>query len=182
MKTKYVAAVVVIILAAGIGSFAYYNETQNTGTMTLSVADAGISGATAVYITFSSFSIHKAPGNGSSSNASNSSNGGWTNYSVSTKTINILNLNISNASLLGKISLTAGTYTMFRLYITKVTVDFTSLGNVTFTLMSPFAFVSKAITISAHSTTNVVFDFNLTQDLNITSKVFTPNIGSVTVS
>jgi hypothetical protein len=182
MKTKYVAAVVVIILAAGIGSFAYYNETQNTGTMTLSVADAGISGATAVYITFSNFSIHKAPGNGSSSNASNSSNGGWTNYSVGTKTINILNLNISNASLLGKISLTAGTYTMFRFYITNVTVDFTSLGNVSFILTSHFAFVSKAIKISAHSTTNEVFDFNLAQDLNLTSNVFTPNIGSVTVS
>ena len=179
MKTKYVAAVVVIILAAGIGSFAYYNEGQNVGSMSLSVADLGISGVSAVYITFSDFSTHKAPANGST----NSNNGGWSNYSVSTKTVDILNLSQSNASLLGKMSLTAGTYTMFRLYITNVTVVVSGV-HISLTLKAPFAFVTHAIKISAHSTTNVVFDFNLHTDMAIsgTAGIFTPNVGTVYVS
>ncbi len=175
MKTTYVIAVVVIILAAGLGSYAYvYEQGQNSGNMTLSVADLSISGVSAVYIKFSEVSLHKAPANGSTS----STQGGWTNYSISTRTIDILNLTASNASVLGNISLGTGTYTMIRLYITSVTV--TILGsNYSFKLMSPFAFINHPFTISAHSTTNVMLEFNLSSDMSITSKVFTPNIGIV---
>ena len=177
MKTTYVIAVVVIILAAGLGSYAYvYEQGNNSGNMALSVADLNISGVTAVYIKFSEVSLHKAPANGSNS----STQGGWSNYSVSTRTIDILNLNANNAAVLGNISLSTGTYTMIRLYITSVTVTIYG-NNFSFKLMAPYAFINHPFTISAHSTTNVMLDFNLVSDLNITSKVFTPSVG-ITVS
>ena len=173
MKTKYVIAVVVILLVAGLGSYAYvYEQGQNSGNMTLSVADLSITGVSAVYISFSGVALHKAPANGSNSNSS----GGWSNYSVSTRTINILNLSTSDAAVLGNITLGAGTYTMIKLYITSVTVTISGF-NYTFKLMAPYAFINHPFTISAHSTTHVMIDFNLVSDMNITSKIFTPNVG-----
>ena len=173
MKTTYVIAVVVILLAAGLGSYAYvYEQGQNNGNMSLSVADLSITGVSAVYIKFSEVALHKAPANGSNSNTP----GGWSNYSVSTRTIDILNVTTSNAAVLGNIALSTGTYTMIKLYITSVTVTISGV-NYTFKLMAPYAFINHPFTISAHSTTNVMIDFNLVSDMNITSKVFTPNVG-----
>ncbi|MGP6240254.1 DUF4382 domain-containing protein [Cuniculiplasma sp. SKW4] len=167
MKTKILIPVVaVVVILAGLGGYLYYAGEESSGNMAIMVADApAMSGVTGVYITFSSVALH-----------SNSS--GWVNYSVPTTTINILGLTISNASLLSNITLHSGKYTMIRLYIKSVTV--TVLGmNVSFTLASKFAFINHPFNISPHSTTKIVIDFNLSENLNLNSKIFTPNVGYV---
>jgi hypothetical protein len=65
---------------------------------------------------------------------------------------------------------------MIRLYITNVTVVIAGIS-VNFTLQAPFAFVNHPFTVSSNQTTNVVIDFHLSQDLNLSSKVFTPSVG-----
>ncbi len=165
MKAISIAAIVVIIIVAAGGYFgySYYKSSQDTGNMAISIADAPISGVSGVYITFSAVSLH-----------SNSS--GWVNYTVSTHTIDILNLTATNASLLTNITLHAATYTMIRLYITNVTVDILGV-NFNFSLNAPFAFINHPFKISAHSSQDVLIDFNLNQDLNLNAKIFTPNVG-----
>lgn len=169
MKGKYIAAIVaVIIIAAGLTGLVYYQASQaaaNDGHVAMKVADAPNLGVSGVFITFSKVSLH--------SNVS-----GWTNYSVKSTTIDILGLTTTNASLLTNITLKAGTYTMIRLYITNVSVDLLRVS-INFTLNAPFAFINHPFKVAAHGDVNMVIDFNLTQDLNINSKVFTPNVGVV---
>ena len=165
MKTIGAVIIVLIILIAGGAYFGYtyYENFQNTGHVAISVADAPMSGVDGVYITFSAVSIH--------SNAS-----GWVNYSVSTHTVNILNLTSANAALLTNISLHPATYTMLRLYIKNITVVMLGV-DVNFSLNAPFAFINHPFKVSAHSTQNVLIDFSLNQDLNLNAKIFTPNVG-----
>jgi len=161
-----IGIVIVVIIAAGIGGFLYYRNTASDGHMAVSVADAPVlSGVTGVYISFSAVELH-------------SNTSGWTNYTVPSTTINILGLTTTNASSLTNITLHSGTYTTIRLFVNKVTVEVLG-ANVTFTLASKFAFINHPFTVSAHSTTGIIIDFNLNQDLNLNSKVFTPSVGFV---
>ncbi|EQB68438.1 DUF4382 domain-containing protein [Cuniculiplasma divulgatum] len=169
MEKKYIAAIVaVIIIAAGLTGLVYYQASEaaaNDGHVAMKVADSPNLGVSGVFMTFSKVSLH--------SNVS-----GWTNYSVKSQTIDILGLTTTNASLLTNITLKAGTYTMIRLYITNVSVDILGLS-VNFTLHAPFAFINHPFKVSAHGNMNVIIDFNLTQDLSLNAKVFTPNVGVV---
>ena len=169
MEGKYIAAIVaVIMIAAGLTGLVYYQASQAAATdghVAMKVADAPNSSVSGVFITFSDVSLHN--------NAS-----GWTNYSVKSTTVNILGLTATNASLLTNITLSAGTYTMIRLFITNVTVDMLGV-NISFSLHAPFAFINHPFKVSAHGNLNVVIEFNLSQDLSLTSKVFTPNVGIV---
>ena len=72
----------------------------------------------------------------------------------------------------------AGNYTMIRLYLTSVSVEIAGVS-VSFTLASHDAFINHPFTVTAHSTTNLNIEFNLSQDLNINSRIFTPSIGVV---
>ena len=100
MNSKILGIIVaVIVIAAGV--LIYYEFFDNGGSVNVKVADAPV-GASAVYITFKDVYVH-----------SNSS--GWQNFTVASKTIDILNLTTTNASLFGSISLKAGTYTMIKL-------------------------------------------------------------------
>ena len=86
MKTIGAVIIVLIILIAGGAYFGYtyYENSHNTGHMAISVADAPMPGVSGVYITFSAVGIH-------------SNTSGWVNYSVSTHTVDILNLTATNA-------------------------------------------------------------------------------------
>ncbi len=166
MKTgSKIAAIVIVVIVLVTGTVAYLGYFSNTGTAKVYVQDAPISNVTAVYITFSEVALH---GNKT----------GWANYSISSTTVNILGLTTTNASLLKSITLQAERYTMIRLYISSVNVSI--LGqNYTFTLSSPFAFINHTFVVSAHSSTAIHIEFNLSQDLNLNAKIFTPNIGMV---
>lgn len=165
MKAIWVVIVAMIILIAGGAYFgySYFESSQNSGHMAISVADAPVPGVSGVFITFTNVSIH-------------SNTSGWVNYSVSSHTINILNLTTTNASLLTNVTLHAATYTMIRLYIKNVTVDLLG-AKVNFTLNAPFVFINHPFRVTAHSNQEIMIDFNLNQDLNINSDVFTPNVG-----
>ncbi|MHB8359621.1 MAG: DUF4382 domain-containing protein [Thermoplasmataceae archaeon] len=167
MKSKAIIGIVaVVIIAAGVGGYLYYTNTITTGHMAVSVADAPVmSGVGAVYISFSAVELH-------------SNTSGWTNYSVPSTTINILGLTTTNASLLTNITLHSGTYTTIRLFINSITVEILG-ANISFTMASKFAFINHPFTVSAHSTTGIIIDFNLNQDLNLNSRMFTPSVGFV---
>ncbi len=167
MKTiSKVAISVIVIIAVIAGGFTYVNySNSNTGKVNVFVEDAPILNVSAVYITFTNVSLHNT-------------SSGWSTYTVTTTTVNILNLTTTNASLLSSFSIKAGNYTMIRLYITSVNVKIAGL-NVSFTLASHDAFINHPFTVSAHSTTSLNIEFNLSQDLNINSRIFTPSIGVV---
>lgn len=167
MKTSHKAAVIaVVIVAVAAGTLTYMNFFGNSnGTLNVYVQDAPTTNVSAVYITFSAVSVH-----GNQTN--------WTNYTVGKTTVNILNLTTTNASLLKSITLQAQKYTMIRLYISAVNVTVNG-SNVSFALHAPFAFINHSFTVSKNSATQLNIDFNLNQDLNLQSKIFTPNIGMV---
>ena len=163
-KSVIIAIVAVIIIAgAGIAVFEYYG---NMGTLSISVADLPASNVSAVYISFSSISIH-----------SNSS--GWTNYSLPTRVVNIYGLTLNNSSFLGNITTPSGKYTMIRVYVTSVNVVVVGF-NETFKLASRAAFLNHPFSIAPHSTTGFTMEFDLHQCLNLSAKIFTPYIGIVT--
>lgn len=169
MKKFGAAIIAIAVVLIIIGGFFVYNSyvssSKNTATVDMEVADSPIITASAVYITFSAVAVH---GN---------NNSGWENYTFKhAETVNILGLTVSNASLLSSVKLTAQTYTMFRLYITNVTVVIAGVA-INFTLASTFGFLNHPVTIAAGSTSTIVFEFNLTQDLNLSSHIFTPNLG-----
>lgn len=159
---KFVALIVVVLALVPV-TLAYIDNAPNTGTLKLYVHDAPTEDASAVYITFSSVSIH-----------SNST--GWTNYTVSSQTMNILGISAANATLLKSVSLAEGQYTMIRIYISQVSVMINGV-NTTFRLSSPFAFVNGVFTVNKLETTSISVDFILDQSLNDHSRMFTPHIG-----
>ncbi|MCL5804186.1 MAG: DUF4382 domain-containing protein [Candidatus Thermoplasmatota archaeon] len=161
--TAIMALAIILIIVGGFFVYDSYIPSSNKVPVDMEVADSPNTLASAVYISFSSVELH---GNKT----------GWTNYTVGNKTVDILGLTLSNASLLSKVTLTAQTYTMFRIFIKNVTVVIAGVS-VNFTLASSFAFLNHPFTISAGKPATVVFEFNLTQDLNVMSSVFTPNVG-----
>lgn len=167
MKTKSKIIISVIVVIALIaGGFTYLNySNSNTGKVSVYAEDAPIFNVSAVYITFTNVSLHNT-------------SSGWHTYTLTTTTVNILGLTTTNASLLSSFSIKAGNYTMIRLYITSINVKIAGL-NVSFTLASPDAFINHPFSVSAHSTTGLDIEFNLSQDLNINSRMFAPSIGVV---
>ncbi len=164
-KLTLTVVVVVAVILIGVGGYSAYSF-LNHGTLNISAADVPInSNVTGVYITFTSFSLH-----------SNSS--GWTNYTIPSKTVNIFGVSLNNSSFLGSLSIPTGKYTMIRVQVSAVSVDIAGT-NETFTLASHDAFLNHPFTISAHTTTHLTLEFNLSQDLNLSSKIFTPYIGVV---
>ncbi|MEM0156337.1 MAG: DUF4382 domain-containing protein [Thermoplasmataceae archaeon] len=166
-SSKTAIAVVISALVISAGAYVYFSQYYNKGVMNVYVQDTPLTNVNAVYVTFSAVAVH---GNAS----------GWVNFTTGKTTVNILNLDTTNASLLKSVSLSAQTFTMIRLYISSVNV--TVLGiNISLILSAPFAFVNHPFTVSAHSTTVVHIDFNLINDINLQSRVFTPYVG-ITVS
>ena len=161
---KIIAAIMVIVIIAGIGYYGYHYET--TGKLKVNTDDIMVSNATnspdashgsvhgGMYITFSAIALHKK-------GASNST--GWTNYSLHDKTVNVLDLTSSNASFLSNLSVHAGTYNMIKIYIKSISVNMSAPGitsNTTLTLSAPFALAVHTITVSAHGTTSIVIDIH----------------------
>ncbi len=118
----------------------------------------------AVYLNFSEISLHGVQT-------------GWNNYSVTNQTINIFNRSAANASLLNSLSLAPQQYTMIRLYVQNVTATVNGV-NETFKIASPYAFINQPFNITSKGTVNVMIQFNLTADLNVNGRMFTPLIGT----
>ncbi len=162
---KIIAAIMVIVIIAGIGYYGYHYET--TGKLKVNTADMMVTNTTnsspdalhggmhgGLYVTFSAIALH-------SKGASNST--GWTNYSLHDKTVNVLNITPSNASFLSNLSVHAGTYNMIKIYIKSISVNMSAPGitsNTTLTLSAPFALAVHTITVSAHGTTSIVIDIH----------------------
>jgi hypothetical protein len=168
MKSNKLMSVIVIVIivavVAGGGYYAYHYET--TGTVKVSAADAPptIPGVLDVNVTFSAIALHSV-------NASSNSTG-WTNYSLHDKTIDILKFNTSNAAFLSNLSIHAGSYNMMKIYIKNVSVDIVNVVNANFNLAHAFVLVVfvPPVTVSAHATTSIVTDFNLANNINISTK------------
>ncbi len=116
------------------------------------------------------------------SDKASSNTTGWTNYSLHDKTVNILNLNASDAAFLSNLSVHASSYNMMKLYIKNVTIymDANLAGahnlsdTVSLALSHAFVLIIPVhpVTVSAHATTNIVTDFNLGNDINFTALRF----------
>ncbi|MGC8645283.1 MAG: DUF4382 domain-containing protein [Thermoplasmata archaeon] len=155
-------AVVIVAVAAGVAIYEYYGT---MGTLRVAVADAPVGNVSAVYITFSSIALH---GNSS----------GWTNYSLSSRTVDIYDLTVSNATILGNLTVHSGKYTMIRVYITNVVVTIGGV-NETFRLASKAGFLNHPFTIAPHTTVGFTLEFDLHQCLNLNAMIFTPYLGVV---
>jgi hypothetical protein len=177
MKSNKLMSVIVIVIivavVAGGGYYAYHYET--TGTVKVSAADTptGLGGVLDVNVTFSAIALH--------SDKASSNSTGWTNYSLHDKTVNIMDLNASNAAFLSNLSVHAGSYNMMKIYISNVSVyieagflGFTSSTSVSLHLAHAFALVVlvSPVTVAAHTTTSMVTDFNLSNDIHMSSKTF----------
>lgn len=164
---------VVVILAIVAGAyFTLANDnvggklvnSQNVGVLNLYVYDAPSPAVSAVYITFTTVSLHE-------------NFGFWQNFSLGSKTVNVLNLSSANATLLKGLSLTPQEYGEVGLQVTKV-VATVGGANETFALASKSIYVTHTFSIVTNKTTNVNIQIDLESDLNLQTKVFTPNIGS----
>ena len=162
MKAK-AAIIAVIVAVIIIGSLGYYFLVPGNSTAKIEVADQPVGNVSAVFITFTNISLH---GNTS----------GWKNYTLPSKTVNILGVTTTNASLIGTITLSPQKYTMMRIYIQNVTVVVAGI-HVNLRLASSFGFINHPFNISAHSSSDIIIEFNLQSDINLSSEIFTPSIG-----
>ena len=172
-----IVAIIIVAVVAGGGYYAYHYET--TGTLKMSAADSppSMNGVTGVYVTFSSVALH--------SYKASSNSTGWTNYSLHDKTVNILNLTASNAAFLSNLSVHASSYNMMKLYIKNVTVHISlslagilnSTTTINMSLAHAFALVIfvHPVTVSAHFTTSIVTDFNLSNNIELSAHKFNMN-------
>jgi len=168
---KILAIIVIVVIVAGVLLY-YESQTGTDGNLKISVADTPAPGVSAVYLTFNAVEVHSTGGNSSS---------GWQTYSISTTTINIYGVTMTNPAFLSSIALKAGKYTQIRLELTKVTAIING-SNISMTLATHFALVVHPFNISAHSTTTMVIDFTLNPSSMMTTSVFTPVVGSVQIS
>ena len=166
-NSRLITALVVVIVVIGLGGFVYYEYFDQGGNLNVKVMDAPMTGVSAVYLTFDEVAIH-----GTTSN--------WNYYNVTSKTIDILGLTTTNASLFASISLTAQKYTAIWLYVTHVTVVVGGVSH-NFTMESNWAKVVGSFNVSAHSSTDIIIAFNLSQELNLVAQIFTPVVGSVSM-
>ncbi len=175
-----IVAIIIVAVVAGGGYYAYHYET--TGTLKMSAADSppSINGVAAVYVTFSSVALH--------SDKASSNSTGWTNYSLHDKTVNILNLTASNAAFLSNLSVHASSYNMMKLYIKNVTVHVSlslsgilnSSTTINMSLAHAFALVVfvHPVTVSAHATTSMVTNFNLSNNIELNSSAHKFNMSA----
>ncbi|MHB8360555.1 MAG: DUF4382 domain-containing protein [Thermoplasmataceae archaeon] len=171
ISKKIIAAVIIIIVIAS--GLLYYEYGYNSGgKLNISVADTAGPGVSAVFLTFTGIEVHSTGGNNSS---------GWQTFHISSTTINIYHVSITNASFLSSLNLSAGKYTQVKLELSKVVATINGI-NVSMTLSTPFALIIHPFTISAHSTTTMNIDFVLNASSMITSSMFTPVVGTVQVS
>ncbi len=168
-RNTLIAAVVVVIIVAVAGVYYVFNQGSNSGTLSMSVADTPIANVSAAYLTFSQVQVHSA----------NSSS--WETFNISTQTINVYAVSVTNPTFLSTINLGAGKYTQIRLYIQNVTVVVNGISE-KFTMASQYALINHPFNISAHGTTKMTIDFSISQSLNLQSMIFTPSVGTVTVS
>lgn len=167
-------ALVVVVIAVIAGAYysmevksnigAALTPPTNSGTLNLFVSDAPANNVSAVYMTFTNISLYE-------------NFKGWTNYTLGKETINVLNLNASNAALLAGLKLGPQEFTAVGLYVTNVVVTMNGV-NETFKLASHKAFLSHTFSVVTNKTTNVNIQFDLGSDLNLNSKIFTPNVGT----
>ena len=170
MKSNKLMSVIVIVIivavVAGGGYYAYHYET--TGTLKVSAADTppSLTGVLDVNVTFSAIALH--------SDKASSNSTGWTNYSLHDKTVNIMDINASDAAFLSNLSVHAGTYNMMKIYIKSVSVGILGIGSVSFHLAHAFAVVVfvHPLVVSAHATTSMVTDFNLSNNIQMSSHTF----------
>ncbi len=177
MKSNKLMSVIVIVIivavVAGGGYYAYHYET--TGTLKVSAADTppSITGILDVNVTFSAIALH--------SDKASSNSTGWTNYSLHDKTVNIMDINASNAAFLSNLSVHAGSYNMMKIYIKSVSVyikggylNFSSSTSMSLHLAHAFAVVVfvHPLIVSAHATTSMVTDFNLSNNIQMSSHTF----------
>ncbi len=165
MQRKYTISIIALIVVVLILVPSYiYISNYNDGVIKFSAADSPITeGISGVYITFSQIEMH-------------SNNSGWLDFSIPQTTINIFNFTINNPAFIASLNIPSGRYTMMRVYIKSVSVDLMG-NNITLNLSSHWGFVNHPLVILAHSTSNVVLEFNLNECININSKIFTPYIG-----
>ena len=173
MKRTSIVAIVVVVILVGVAG-TYYElgmngSTGNTGNLSMSVADTPVANVSAVYLTFSQVQLHSA------------NNSSWETFNIATQTINVYNVSVTNPAFLNSISLNAGKYTEIRLYIQNVSVVVDHVSK-KFTMVSNYAIVNHPFNISAHGTTKMTIDFSISQSLNMESLIFTPYVGTVTVS
>ena len=148
------------------------------GSLAVAVHDAPCAECSHVWVTFSSVAVHE----------SNVSGAGWTTLNVSGLTVDLAQLNGSAlAKTIGVLSLPAGHYEQIRLALSSVVIQLVGTNsNLTASLGgSGQAVIPGQFNVTSGATTTVCIDIDLGSSVHLTGNggvVFTPNIGTVTVS
>jgi hypothetical protein len=165
----------VAVGTALLGAF-FLGVFAGSGELEVLVHDAPCADCAHVYVTFSSVSVHQSDYHGN----------GWMTLAVRGTTFDLEALNgTAMARLLGLDNLTAGSYTQVRLAVTNVTIVLLDGQRMAAQLSSSTsADINVPFTVSAGGTTILDIDIDLASSVHVTptGAVFTPDIGSVTVS
>lgn len=155
-------AVVMMVIGA---VFVYKSYSGNTGVVNFKAADGSASNISAAYLTFEAISVYSV-------------NSKWTNYSIGDVTLNILGKTATNAAAIFTLILKAQTYTMFSIFIRNVTVVYSGKV-INLRLTGSSASADYSLNVTSGSTSSVVFEFDLSADIDIAAQQFTPTIYTV---
>jgi len=154
----FIALAIVLIFIGAL--FVYDSYSIDTGTVNIGAADTSLINISAAYLTFETISIE-------------SSTSHFFNYSIGNLTVNILGESSANPSHLISLSLSAQTYSTFKIFIKNVTIIF--LGKaLNLTLTSSFALIQHSLNVTTKSSTNLTLEFDLSSDIDLASLAFIP--------
>lgn len=168
-----------VAVAALVGAIAWVAMMPAAnGALAVAVHDAPCDECSHVWVNFTSVAVHQ----------SNASTSGWSTLNVTGQSVDLAQLNGSAfAKTIGIISLPAGHYEQIRLTISGVVVQLIgSSTNLTASVAgSGQAVITGQFNVTSGATTSVSIDIDLGSSVHLTGSggvVFTPNIGSVSVS
>jgi len=148
------------------------------GSVTFYLSDAPIETFEHLNVTVTQVGLQRA-GDGNTSNTSNASNesGGWVEYDVDDRTVDLTELQGPNATSLGVLSAPAGNYTKVFVHVSEVEGILETGEEVNVKLPSQKLQINSAFTVSANSSTSFVFDISVFEAGNSGKYILKPVVG-----
>ena len=157
---KVISIIISIIIVASAAGVLIYRDYEKVtiGNIDIYIASDEVPNVTGIYITLDQISAF----NGLS----------WSNHTIY-ETTDLYQDNLSSPGLIAEINLPAHNYTLFRLYLSSAYIG-VSGSYYNLSLTSNYTANKLNLTLAGGKTINLLFNFNLAGNLNLSTRTLNP--------